>query len=96
VQCKAQQIVGTKFAYICLTLHLDCGTQNPAYTFSPDAMPFTPRNIIGYGTALPPLHAAVTILSASALSVDAPEFYPRNYQAFCKVSLSMYFCMHDD
>ena len=78
--------------HMCLILNLacvvDCGLQKSASKFSPDAMPFTPRNIIVYATP-PSLPTAVTVLSSSALSANAPEFYPKNYQSFYKVCMIM-------
>ena len=47
-------------------------SEKPKFRFSPDATPFVPKNFRG---------AKVTAsdTKASALSVEAREFYPRNY-----------------
>jgi hypothetical protein len=72
----------------------DSEMPRPAYSFSPDAAPFTPKSGSVSSTEAQETktseedtvdNAAAAIASKSqttyALSVDAPEFFPRNYKA---------------
>ena len=53
-------------------MHVSGNTEKPKFHFSPDAKPFVPKNFNA---------AKVTAneTTVSTLSVEAREFYPRNY-----------------
>ena len=66
-----------RILYVCVSEESD----KPKFRFSPDATPFVPKNF----------HAAkvaTTDKKVSTLSVEAREFYPRNYVCQPEVSIT--------
>jgi len=49
-------------------------SEKPKFRFSPDATPFVPKNFHGDGA-----NVTTSDTKVSTLSVEAREFYPRNY-----------------